>query len=334
MPSTLLSVKDLKVNFVMSFGMIQAVKGLSFDLHEKQILGLIGESGSGKTTAALAITRLLPSYALVSGNITFYGKDRRMEILELSESELRNYRWVHVSLVFQGAMNALNPVLSVREHFKDTAMSHGIKDSKQIEKMASELLRSVRLDPSRVLGAYPHQLSGGMKQRVMIALALMLRPEVVIMDEPTTALDALTQRQILDLIKSIRDQYGTSILLITHDLSVIADTVDDVVVLYNGTPMEKGSVNEIFYEPLSPYTQMLIDSFPMIGRTVKQKGQILRAASATGCPYATNCPYATQECYGADMIMREVKPGHFSSCIKADQFIKEVKVPREGTNNE
>ncbi len=322
---TVLSVRNLSVSFATSIGLVNAVKNVSFDVKRRQIFGLIGESGSGKSTTALAITRLLPAYAVVKGNVTFYDKGKAIDVLKLNNEQLKDFRWNHVSLVFQGAMNSLNPVLSVREHFMDTAQAHGIKDKKKIEQMARELLTSVRLNPDRVLNSYQHQLSGGMKQRVMIALALLLRPELIILDEPTTALDALTQRQILDLVKEIRDKYDTSIILITHDLSVIADTADEVLVLYSGTPMEKGNINEIFYEPLNPYTQMLIDSFPMIGRAVRERPQMLKTASATGCPYATNCPLATQECFGAEMNLKAVKGSHMSSCIHADQLVGKVR---------
>jgi len=326
---TVLSVRNLEVSFATSIGLVNAVRKVSFDVKKKEIFGLIGESGSGKSTTALAITRLLPAYAVVKGDVTFYDQGKPIDVLKLNEGQLRDYRWRHVSLVFQGAMNSLNPVLTVREHFKDTAKAHGIKDDKKIEAMARELLSSVRLNPDRVLNAYQHQLSGGMKQRVMIALALMLRPELVILDEPTTALDALTQRQILDLVKELRDKYEMSVILITHDLSVIADTADEVLVLYSGTPMEMGEINEIFYEPLSPYTQMLIDSFPMIGRVVKERPQMLKTASSVGCPFATNCPLATQACFGAEMSLKPIKGSHMSSCIHADQLVGKIRAYQE-----
>ncbi len=320
-----LSVRNLEVSFATSVGLVRALRNVSFEVEKKQIFGLIGESGSGKSTAALAIMKLLPPYALVKGEITLYNGNEAINVISLDEQGLKQYRWSKVSLVFQGAMNSLNPVLNVKEHFRDTAKAHGINDNKRIDQLSRELLKSVRLDPDRVLTSYQHQLSGGMKQRVMIALALLLRPELIILDEPTTALDALTQRQILDLVKEIRDKYDTSIILITHDLSVIADTADKVLVLYSGVPMEEGTTDEIFYEPLSPYTQMLIDSFPMIGRVVKAKSQMLKTPSSEGCPFATNCPFATQACLGAEMSLRPVQGGHLSSCIHADRLLAMVR---------
>jgi len=319
---TVLSVRDLYVSFVTEFGVVDAVKGVSFDLHRKEILGLIGESGSGKTTTALAVLSLLPPYARVKGQVRFFGNEP-IDVLSLSESQLYSYRWAKVSIVFQGAMNALNPVLTIRDHFVETAKAHGISDPKKIKELSYELLKSVELEPARVLRSFPFELSGGMKQRVMIALALVLRPSVIILDEPTTALDTLTQRSILELIKNVRDQFETSMLLITHDLSVIADSADRVLVLYNGVPMEMAEVKSLYYRPLNPYTRMLIDSFPMIGKILKEKGKMLKPASLHGCPFAPNCPLATADCYGATMVMKEVEKDHFSSCIHADQIVQE-----------
>jgi oligopeptide/dipeptide ABC transporter, ATP-binding protein, C-terminal domain len=259
---------------------------------------------------------------VVSGKATLYSRDGNTidDVLSIPESEIRRirYRWGKISIVFQGAMNSLNPLLTVKDHFVDTAQAHGI-DKEEALKMAAELLRSVRLEPARVLRSYPHQLSGGMKQRVMIALALMLNPDIIILDEPTTALDTLTQRQILELIKDLRKERDVGIILITHDLSVVADVADKLLVLYKGYVMEIGEIFTVYSRPYSPYTLMLINSFPAIGKKIirlKPAG-VTAKTNNRGCPFIDRCPFASIECSDADMKLVEVEPGHYSSCIKA-----------------
>jgi len=322
MSSVVLSVKDLNVTYRTATFDVEAVKNVTFELHRHEILGIVGESGSGKTTVALALMRLLPNNAVVSGKATLYSRDGNTidDVLSIPESEIRRirYRWGKISIVFQGAMNSLNPLLTVKDHFVDTAQAHGI-DKEEALKMAAELLRSVRLEPARVLRSYPHQLSGGMKQRVMIALALMLNPDIIILDEPTTALDTLTQRQILELIKDLRKERDVGIILITHDLSVVADVADKLLVLYKGYVMEIGDIFTVYSRPYSPYTLMLINSFPAIGKKIirlKPAG-VTAKTNNRGCPFIDRCPFASIECSDADMKLVEVEPGHYSSCIKA-----------------
>ena len=319
--SVVLSVKDLSVTYRTATFDVYAVRHVSFELRRNEILGIIGESGSGKTTIALALMRLLPNNAVVSGTVTMYGRDGKVidNVLTLSENEIRamRYRWGRISIVFQGAMNSLNPLMTVKDHFLDTAQAHGIPKDEAL-KIATELLRAVRLEPARVLRSYPHQLSGGMKQRVMIALALMLNPDVIILDEPTTALDTLTQRQILELIKDLRKQRDVGIILITHDLSVIADVADKVLVIYRGYAMEYGDIFTVYSRPYSPYTLLLINSFPAIGKKIiKLKPAGVNVSTDRGCPFINRCAFASIECADADMKLVEVEPGHYSSCIKA-----------------
>ena len=323
MSSVVLSVKNLSITYKTATFDVEAVKNVSFELHRHEILGIVGESGSGKTTIALALMRLLPSNAVITGEVSLFSRDgyKIDNVLTLPEDELKRirYRWGKISIVFQGAMNSLNPLLTVKDHFIDTAQAHGI-DKEEALKIAADLLRSVRLEPARVLRSYPHQLSGGMKQRVMIALALMLNPDIIILDEPTTALDTLTQRQILELIKDLRKERDVGIILITHDLSVVADVADKVLVLYRGYVMEIGDVYTVYSRPYSPYTLMLINSFPAIGkRIVKLKpAGVTASTNNRGCPFISRCPFASIECADADMNLVEVEPGHYSSCIKAN----------------
>lgn len=317
---TVLRVRDLSITYKTATFDVEAVKNASFELNRNEILGIVGESGSGKTTIALALMRLLPTNAIYSGQAELYSRDgSTIDILKTPEEELRRirYRWGKISIVFQGAMNSLNPLLTVKDHFLDTAQAHGISKDEAL-KIAADLLRAVRLEPARVLRSYPHQLSGGMKQRVMIALALMLNPDIIILDEPTTALDTLTQRQILELIKELRKTRDVGIILITHDLSVVADVADKVFVLYRGYAMEVGDIYTIYSRPYSPYTLMLINSFPAIGKKiVKLKPSGLTVQGNRGCPFISRCPFASIECASADMKLVEVEPGHYSSCIKA-----------------
>jgi len=335
--STVLSVKDLSVTYRATTFDVNAVRNVSFEVNRGEILALVGESGSGKTTIALALMRLLPTNITIKGKIRFSGKDGNtiQNVLELSEEDLRRtgYRWGKISIVFQGAMNSLNPLLKVKDHFIDTGKAHGISKTRTIE-LAEQLLEAVRLQPSRVLNSYPHQLSGGMKQRVMIALALLLSPDVIILDEPTTALDTLTQRQILELIKDLRKRLDIGIIMITHDLSVVADVADKVLVIYRGYPMEFGDTYSIYRKPYSPYTLILINSFPSIGKRVTRlkASQILSNSpvlKSRGCPLVGRCPYTSTECFEADMILKEIRGGHFSSCVKA-----ETEMMNRGESNE
>jgi oligopeptide/dipeptide ABC transporter ATP-binding protein len=256
----LLVVEDLKTWFSLESGFVRAVDGISFTLDYGEALGIAGESGCGKTTTALSLVQILPRNAkIVAGSIKLMGID----LVPKSENAMRRYRWREISIVFQGAMNALNPVRRVRDQIAEPLEERLGTSAAVARKRAGELLELVGI-PRQRGSAYPHELSGGMRQRAMIAMALACDPAIVIGDEPTTALDVMVQAQILELLENLRKKLGLSLILITHDLSVIAETCDRVLIMYAGRVAEEGSVAEVFHRPRHPYTQKLLAAFPNI----------------------------------------------------------------------
>jgi oligopeptide/dipeptide ABC transporter ATP-binding protein len=298
----LLVVDDLRTHFTVGSGTVRAVDGVSFRLDHGEALGIAGESGCGKTTTALSLVRILPANArIVSGSINLMGID----LVPKSENALRRYRWREISIVFQGAMNALNPVSRIRDQIAEPIEERLGESSKAAQKRAGDLLELVGI-PRKRGDAYPHQLSGGMRQRAMIAMALACDPAVVIGDEPTTALDVMVQAQILELLEDLRHKLGLSLILITHDLSVIAETCDRVMVMYAGRVAEEGSVDEVFRRPRHPYTQKLMAAFPNIHADRRTLDMIPGSPPdlrdpPPGCRFAPRCPFAMDVC-------REVVP--------------------------
>lgn len=269
---TVLEVRDLVVEYRTGQGVadpaVKAVKGVSFDLYEGESVALIGESGCGKTTLALALLRLLPKLGSVPQGTVSYrrGSDTEpVDVLKLSERELRKFRWSEAAIVFQGAMNSFNPVLRIVDQMADTIRAHqrGVSAAK-VRERAGAVLRDVQLEPDRVLNAYPHELSGGMRQRVLIAMAMLLEPRILILDEPTTALDILTQRAIVDLIHELHEAREFSMLFVSHDLAVAAELSDRVATMYGGEIVEMNDVREIFYHPQHEYTRGLINAVPTV----------------------------------------------------------------------
>ena len=298
----LLVVDDLRTHFAVRSGTVKAVDGVSFRLDHGEALGIAGESGCGKTTTALSLVRILPANAkIVSGSISLMGID----LVPKTENALRRYRWREISIVFQGAMNALNPVRRIRDQIAEPIEERLGESPKAARKRAGDLLELVGL-PRKRGDAYPHQLSGGMRQRAMIAMALACDPAIVIGDEPTTALDVMVQAQILELLEQLRQKLGLSLILITHDLSVIAETCDRVMVMYAGRVAEEGPVDEVFRRPRHPYTQKLMAAFPNIHADRRTLDVIpgsppdLREPPP-GCRFAPRCPFAMAVC-------REVVP--------------------------
>ncbi len=256
----LIQIQELNVEYRTLRGAVRAVENVSFDLYPNEVFGLAGESGCGKTTVANAITRLLKPPAYITGGRIMF---RDIDILQMSPEELRAFRWDQLSIVFQSAMNALNPVLTIGNQIIDAMQAHQSIAYEQARGHAKQLLRTVGIDVRRV-DSYPHQLSGGMRQRAVIAIALALNPELIIMDEPTTALDVVVQKQILQEIKDLRDQFGFSILFITHDLSLLVEISDRIGIMYAGKFVEAGPSLEIFSDPKHPYTDRLMNSFPTV----------------------------------------------------------------------
>jgi oligopeptide/dipeptide ABC transporter ATP-binding protein len=298
----LLAVHDLAVWFRLPSGMVKAVDGVNFGLNDGEALGIAGESGCGKTTTALSLVRLLPSNARIrSGKIELFGID----LIPKSERQLARYRWREISIVFQGAMNALNPVRRVGDQIAEPIEIRLGQSRDASRKRAIELLDLVGIPKKRV-GAYPHELSGGMRQRAMIAMALACDPAIVIGDEPTTALDVMVQAQILQLLERLRRELGLSLILITHDLSVIAETCDRVMVMYAGRVAEEGPVRRVFTAPRHPYTQKLLSSFPNI-RADRRTLEVIPGTlpdprnPPPGCRFAPRCSFVMDVC-------REVVP--------------------------
>ncbi len=242
--SSILRIENLKVEYTTRRGAVKAVRGVSLEIYPGETIAVIGESGSGKTTLALAIFRLLPpSGRITDGEVVYVRNGEEISILDLPDSEMREFRWKELAMVFQAAQNSFNPLITIWEHIKDTYRDHGIKISKnEMAERAEKLMELVQLDPKRVLNSYPHELSGGMKQRTLIALALLLDPKILILDEPTTALDILTQRNILELLKRIKRELKLSMVLISHDLAIAAELADRIATFYAGSMVEIGSV--------------------------------------------------------------------------------------------
>jgi len=315
-PDKLISIKNLRVAYISLRGYVRAVDKVNLDIYKGEVLGVVGESGSGKSTMAYTILRVLPPTArILEGSITYNG----MDIVKMPEEEFRKIRWRKLSLIPQAALNALNPTLKIMDHFLETAKAHGIRDKEQVISKASELLKLLRLEPERVLPSYPHELSGGMKQRVLIALAMLLDPELLILDEPTTALDVLTQRYILDLLKDVKAKLGITMVFITHDIAVIADIADRVAVMYAGKIFEVGDVYQVFKNPINPYTKALMESIPSLIGDVEEMKPIPGSPPdlvnpPPGCRFAPRCSQAMSICREKEPPMVEVEPGHYTCC--------------------
>jgi oligopeptide/dipeptide ABC transporter ATP-binding protein len=293
----LLVVEDLRTYFTLGRETVRAVDGVSFELRDGEALGIAGESGCGKTTTALSLVRLLPANAkVVAGSVRLYGIDLRLK----SDAALRRYRWREISIIFQGAMNALNPVKRVGDQIAEPIEIRLNTPRREALRRAGELLELVGIPRARA-SQYPHQLSGGMRQRAMIAMALACDPALVIGDEPTTALDVMVQAQILELLERLRSELGLSLILITHDLSVIAETCDRVMVMYAGRVAEEGPVDRVFREPRHPYTQMLLAAIPNVESDRRRLGTIPGSPPdlrnpPPGCRFAERCPAALAVC--------------------------------------
>lgn len=319
--SPLLSVRNLSVVYHVGQRSVKALNKVNFDVKRGRALALIGESGSGKTTLGSALTRLLPRSAeITEGSITFQGKSGLFNLLNLSPEELRKFRWQECAVVSQMAMNAFNPVMTISGHFRDTAEAHGMRDKAAIEQRTRELLETVHLEADRVLPSYPHQLSGGMRQRVLIALSLFLSPRLLILDEPTTALDALSQRAIIKLLRRLRKQLGLTMIFISHDLSLAAELADDVATMYAGQIVEYTDVFSLFDAPKHPYSVGLIGAIP----DLNADGANLVAISGsppdlinlpTGCRFHPRCPLADDKCRRELPSLTEVVPGQQVACF-------------------
>jgi peptide/nickel transport system ATP-binding protein len=300
----ILSVRDLSVAYRTRRGDVGAVESVSFDLARGEFLDIVGESGCGKSTLLFAIAQLLgPPAEITAGSVSFKGTD----LTALAERELAPIRWKEMSVVMQSAMNALNPVKSIGSQFADAMRAHGVSSKAQIAQRSAEVLAMVGIDPTH-MKSYPHQLSGGMRQRSMIAMALLFTPDLVIMDEPTSALDVVAQRSLMIQIKELQEQLGFAVIFVTHDISLVSHFSDRLMVMYAGQVAELGPTRKVFESPLHPYSSGLLDAFPSIhGPKVPLTGIPGRppdlARPPEGCRFAPRCPRVQDRCVGAPVML-------------------------------
>jgi len=316
----LLEVKSLRTSFFTEAGEVRAVDGVSFSLAPGKLMGLVGESGSGKTASVLSIMRLLPESArIVGGEILFNGND----LLKLSEPEMRHIRGAQIAMIFQEPMTSLNPVFMIGSQIGEAIRLHQQTSRAETRSRTIEALRMVGIaDPERRINDYPHQLSGGMRQRVMIAMALSCNPKVLIADEPTTALDVTIQAQILDLIRELQERLGLAVILVTHDLGIVAEYADDVTILYAARVMEQAASVELFKNPLNPYTRGLLESIPGIDGTRHHRLQAIPGSIPSamnppaGCRFHPRCARAIPDCSEVDPPLEAKAPNHYVACIR------------------
>jgi peptide/nickel transport system ATP-binding protein len=323
MAERLLDVKDLTTHFFTDDGVVRAVDGVSFHVDKGETLGVVGESGCGKSVTALSIMRLIPQPPgrIVRGRIDYNGRN----LLELPPKEMRKIRGKEISMIFQEPMTSLNPVFTVGEQIAEALRLHEGLNRRDAMDRAIEMLRLVHIpNAERRVREYPHQLSGGMRQRVMIAMALSCSPKLLIADEPTTALDVTIQAQILELLNELKARFGMAVLLITHDMGVIAETAQRVIVMYAAQVVEEASVRELFKEPLHPYTQGLLRSIPRIDLAATQRRRLqtipgtvptLRGEARPGCRFAPRCEFARPAYFDTDPTLKDVRPGHKVACF-------------------
>jgi oligopeptide/dipeptide ABC transporter ATP-binding protein len=328
---TVLQIEDLQTHFFLGVGTVRAVDGVSYVLRSGETLGVVGESGCGKSVAALSILRLVanPPGRIVGGAIRFEGRN----LLELGDAEMERIRGNEISMIFQEPMTSLNPLFTIGRQVSEAIALHQGLSRREAMNRAVEMLRQVYIpEPERRVHAYPHQLSGGMRQRVMIAMALSCNPKVLIADEPTTALDVTIQAQILDLMRELQATYGTAIILITHDMGVVAENADRVVVMYAGRKVEEASSGDLFDNPGHPYTKGLLGSIPNVevaahtrnrrARLNEIKGMVPSLFNLpSGCSFAPRCGFATDQCRAVSPPLAQHRPGHWIACWQAERLL-------------
>jgi peptide/nickel transport system ATP-binding protein len=320
MSDYVLRIKDLDVQYYTDAGIVYANNKINFDLKPGERLGLVGESGSGKSTMALALLRMIKPPGRIAGGQILLGNT---DLTKLSEEEMRQVRGKEISMVPQGAMNSLNPVMRIKDQIIDGMIDHNLNLSRtMLEERANEALEVVELD-QKVGRMYPHELSGGMKQRACIAISVAMHPKVIIADEPTSALDVVTQRQVMQTIGRLQEQLGSAVILIGHDMGLMAQFAHRMAVMYAGSLVELGSIRDVYTDAFHPYTQMLIESLPTIGKRGVFKGipgitPLLRDLPP-GCVFNTRCPKVMDVCRSKAPVYREYKQGHWAAChLKED----------------
>jgi oligopeptide/dipeptide ABC transporter ATP-binding protein len=315
----LLSVEDLKVHFATEDGIVRAVDGVSFELERGQVLGIVGESGSGKSVTAMTVMGLTRGVnARFEGAVLYKGTD----LLEVSDRGMQNYRGNEIGMIFQDPMTSLNPVYRIGEQIVEAIRAHENVDNRTARARTIELLRQVGIpNPDVRVDDFPHQFSGGMRQRAMIAMALSCNPSILIADEPTTALDVTIQAQIVDLINRLKDDFNSAVIFITHDLGVIAEIADEIIVMYAGRVVERGSKRDLFYDPQMPYTWGLLGSIPRLDRPRPERLHTIEGAPPSlinlpqGCKFRPRCPHAFEKCKEEPELANRVgTPGHLDRC--------------------
>ena len=323
----LLQVKDLSISFHTYNGEVQAVRNASFDLHRKEVLAIVGESGSGKSVTMQTVLKLTPC-ELKSGQIIFDGKD----ITHYTDKQMQEIRGSQIGIIFQDAMTSLNPTMKIGRQITESILRHQKGNKAEAKEKALELLVQVGINnPEKRYHQYIHNLSGGMRQRVMIAIALACKPKLLIADEPTTALDVTIQAQIMDLLAKLKEEVGCSIVLITHDLGVVAANADRIAVMYAGQVVESGTADQIFYHCAHPYTRGLLESIPRLNAAHDARLTYIGGTPpdalnpAPGCAFSARCKYAMRICRQQAPEKREVQPGHFCSCFLMDDEAEDTR---------
>jgi oligopeptide/dipeptide ABC transporter ATP-binding protein len=319
MAERLLEVDDLSVSFATEDGTVRAVDGVSFELARGQVLGIVGESGSGKSVTAMTIMGLTRGVnAKFGGAVRYQGKD----LLQASDTEMQDYRGNEIGMIFQDPMTSLNPVYRVGEQITEAIQAHEKVDRRNAKRRAVELLKQVGIpNPESRVDDFPHQFSGGMRQRAMIAMALSCNPAILIADEPTTALDVTIQAQIIELIGRLKDDFDSAVIMITHDLGVVADIADEILVMYAGRVVERAATRDLFYDPQMPYTWGLLGSIPRLDRARPERLYSIKGAppslinAPAGCKFRPRCPHAFEKCVEEPRLEQRVEtPGHLDRC--------------------
>mgnify|MGYP000053039492 FL=1 len=319
----IMRLRDVSVSFDMSESeesRARVIDDVDLDIHRNEIIGIVGESGSGKSMLASALLDAVPKPGMTTGEITYYPEDERDEVsvLELEKKELKSVRWEDISMVFQGAMSSFNPTMTIRGHFLETIDAHNM-DRDERMRHGEELLKDLHLNPTRVLDSYPNELSGGMRQRALVALSLLLDPDVLVMDEPTAALDLLMQRSIISMLSTLQEEYDLTIVFITHDLPLVAGLVDRLAVLYAFKIIEIGEKRDMLENATHPYTRALIGAVPKIATPVDEMRPIEGYGPdpmnvPSGCSYHPRCPLADEQCLNEEPPLETVEPDHETAC--------------------
>ncbi|MFP8890257.1 ABC transporter ATP-binding protein [Natrialbaceae archaeon A-CW2] len=330
----ILEIRDAEVVFEMDRGVSRVLDNVNLTVERGEILGIVGESGSGKSMLASAILDAVVDPGILSGSITYYPENGEpIDVLSLSDEELRKLRWETISMVFQGAMTSFNPTMSVRGHFEETLDAHDFDIEEGMDR-GHQILSDLYLESERVMDSYPHELSGGMRQRALIALAVLLEPDVLVMDEPTAALDLLMQRSILALLESLKEKYDLTMVFITHDLPLVAELSDRMAVMYAFELIEQGPTNEILQNAGHPYTRSLLNATPNLDAPLSEMRPIEGSAPdpvnvPKGCSYHPRCSVANNRCVEADPQYQQITEDHVAACFHCDDAVEAIPLTHE-----